>query len=50
MGEDYWSYGLNANRHVLEAFTRYHHYKGLSARRVSPEELFAPPSCDLSRI
>lgn len=50
MGEDYWSYGLNANRHVLEAFTRYHHYQGLSARRVSPEELFAPPSCDLSRI
>jgi 4,5-dihydroxyphthalate decarboxylase len=50
MGEDYWSYGLQANRHVLEPFTRYHHEQGLSARKVSPEELFAPAACDLSRI
>jgi 4,5-dihydroxyphthalate decarboxylase len=50
MGEDYWSYGLEANRHVLEAFTRYHHEQGLSARKVSPEELFAPSACDLSKI
>ena len=50
MGEDYWSYGLPANRHVLDAFTRYHHEQGLSARQLSPEELFAPSSCDLSKI
>lgn len=50
MGEDYWSYGLQPNRHVLEAFTRYHHEQGLSARKVSPEEMFAPAACDLSRI
>ena len=50
MGEDYWSYGLQANRHVLDAFTRYHQEQGLSARRVSPEEMFAPSACDLSRI
>jgi len=50
MGEDYWSYGLEANRHVLEAFTRYHHEQGLSARTVSPDELFAPSACDLSKI
>ncbi len=50
MGEDYWSYGLDANRHVLEAFTRYHHEQGLSASRVSPEELFAASACDLSKI
>lgn len=49
MGEDYWSYGLDANRHVLETFTRYHHEQHLSARRVSPEELFAPSTLDLSK-
>jgi 4,5-dihydroxyphthalate decarboxylase len=50
MGEDYWSYGLQPNRHVLEAFTRYHHEQGLSARQVAPEALFAPAACDLSKI
>ena len=50
MGEDYWSYGLEPNRHVLEALTRYHHEQGLSARKLSPEELFFPASCDLSKL
>ncbi len=50
MGEDYWSYGLEPNRHVLEAFTRYHHEQGLSPRKVAPDEMFAPAACDLSRI
>jgi 4,5-dihydroxyphthalate decarboxylase len=50
MGEDYWSYGLEQNRHVLDPFTRYHHEQGLSARRVSLEELFAAPTQELSKI
>ena len=50
MGEDYWSYGLPANRHVLEAFTRYHHEQGISARRLAPEELFHPATLELSKI
>jgi 4,5-dihydroxyphthalate decarboxylase len=50
MGQDYWSYGLEANRHVLDAFTRYHHEQGISARRVLPEELFHPASLDLSKV
>ena len=50
MGEDYWSYGLEPNRHVLEPFTRWHHEQGLSARQVSPDQLFAPSACDLSKI
>jgi 4,5-dihydroxyphthalate decarboxylase len=50
MGEDYWSYGLQPNLHVLEPFTRYHHEQGLSARKVPPAELFAPAACDLSKI
>lgn len=50
MGQDYWSYGYEANRSVLETFTRYHHEQGLSSRRVPPEALFAPSSLDLTKI
>ena len=41
MGEDWWPYGLEANRQVLETFLRYHHEQGLSRRLFSPDELFA---------
>jgi len=50
MGEDYWSYGVEHNRHVLEAFTRYHHDQGLSARPVKLEELFPASTFELSKI
>ena len=42
MGEDFWSYGLEPNRKVLETFLRFHHKEGLSSRLVAPEELFHP--------
>jgi 4,5-dihydroxyphthalate decarboxylase len=42
MGEDFWSYGLSANRRTLETFLRHHHSQGLSSRLVTPEELFHP--------
>ena len=41
MGEDWWPYGLEANRAVLDTFLRYHHEQGLSKRRLAPEDLFA---------
>ncbi len=50
MGEDFWSYGFEANRHVLETFTRYHHEQGLSAQKVAPEALFAASTLDISKI
>jgi len=50
MGEDYWPYGLDANRHVIDKFADYHHGQGLSVRRVAAEELFARSSLDLSKI
>jgi 4,5-dihydroxyphthalate decarboxylase len=50
MGNDYWSYGFEPNRHVLETFTRYHHAQGLSQRKVAPEELFAHSTLDLTKI
>jgi len=42
MGEDFWPYGLKANRKTLETFLRHHHAQGLSSREVKPEELFHP--------
>lgn len=50
MGEDWWSYGFHANRHVLETFVRYHHEQGLSKRLLRPEELFAPETLEAFRI
>ena len=42
LGEDWWPYGVEPNRHVLETFLRHHHAQGLSARLLTPEELFHP--------
>ncbi|CAM4337232.1 ABC transporter substrate-binding protein [Comamonas aquatilis] len=42
MGQDHWSYGIKANRHVLENFFKHHHAQGLSPRLVTPEDLFHP--------
>ncbi len=50
LGDDYWSYGLEANRHVLATFLRYHHEQGLSPRECKPEELFAPESLEAAVI
>jgi 4,5-dihydroxyphthalate decarboxylase len=50
MGEDYWPYGLAANRHVLDAFLTYSHEHGLSRRRLSPEDLFAPESLETTVV
>jgi 4,5-dihydroxyphthalate decarboxylase len=41
-GEDFWSYGLEANRPTLAAIGRYVHEQGLSPRVVEADELFAP--------
>jgi 4,5-dihydroxyphthalate decarboxylase len=50
MGEDWWPYGLEPNRHVLDTFLRYHHEQGLSKRRRTPEELFAPETLQGFRV
>ncbi len=50
MGEDFWSYGLNANRKTLESFLRQHHREGLSARLVTPDELFHPGTHEAFKI
>jgi 4,5-dihydroxyphthalate decarboxylase len=50
MGDDWWPYGFESNRHVLDTFLRYHHEQGLSRRRLRPEDLFAPETLDSFRI
>jgi hypothetical protein len=45
-GKDWWPYGIQKNRHVLETFLRYHHEQGLSDRLMAVEELFAPETLD----
>lgn len=41
MGEDFWPYGIAANRAAIESIVRYSHAQGLAPRRVGIEELFA---------
>jgi hypothetical protein len=49
-GEDFWSYGLAPNRHVLESFLRRHHAEGLSSRLLAPEELLHPSALETHKI
>ncbi len=42
MGDDFWPYGLAANRHVLDTQMRWSREDGLQERAVAIEELFAP--------
>ena len=50
MGEDFWPYGVEANRKTLEAFLRYHHGQGISPRLVKVEELFHPATLETFKI
>ena len=50
LGTDWWPYGFARNRAVLDTFLRYHHEQGLSARRLGPEELFAPETFEAFKI
>jgi len=50
MGRDWWPYGFEPNRHVIETFLRYHHEQGLSKRRLRPEELFAAETLTAYKI
>ncbi len=40
MGEDFWPYGLDANRDMLETQIRWSHSQGLISRQPALEELF----------
>ncbi len=42
IGEDWFPYGIEANRPTLEALLQFTHEQGLSDRRLTIEDLFAP--------
>jgi 4,5-dihydroxyphthalate decarboxylase len=46
MGQDFWSYGVPGNRHVLETMTRYSFEQGLAVRKLAVAELFAPSTLE----
>jgi 4,5-dihydroxyphthalate decarboxylase len=50
MGDDFWPYGLERNRHTLETFLRYSFEQGLSKRQLSPEDLFAAETLESFKI
>ena len=42
LGDDWFPYGLEANRKAVDTFLRYHHEQGLSKRRLTCEDIFVP--------
>ena len=50
MGDDFWCYGIEEKAREIEALTRYSHGQGLSERRLTPEDLFAPSVFKLMKL
>ncbi|MFI8308309.1 ABC transporter substrate-binding protein [Streptomyces sp. NPDC085927] len=50
LGDDFWPYGLEANREALRTFLRYSYDQGLAARPLEPEELFAPETLESTLV
>ncbi len=50
MGEDFWPYGVEANRVTLEAIAQYSYEQGLSQSKFSFEEIFAPNTLKMTKV
>lgn len=50
MGQDFWPYGVAANRKTLENFLHHHHRQGLSSRLVGVEEMFHPGTLEQFKL
>lgn len=48
MGENFWPYGIEANREALDTLFEYSHEQGLARRELKIEELFHPSTLDLA--
>ncbi len=46
LGDDWWPYGIDANRGAIDAVLRYHHEQGLTDRRLTIENVFVPGLLD----
>ena len=40
--DDWWPYGIEANRKAVDTYLRYHFEQGLSKRRLTCEDVFVP--------
>jgi 4,5-dihydroxyphthalate decarboxylase len=45
-GDDFWPYGMSANRTAIDTYLRYFHEQGMSTRRWAVEEVFAEELLD----
>jgi len=50
MGDNFWPYGIEANRTTLETLFRYSYEQGLSSRFLTIEEMFHPSTMDLNEF
>jgi 4,5-dihydroxyphthalate decarboxylase len=50
LGDGYWDYGLERNRHVLAKFAEYSHDQGLAKKVLAPEEIVLPQAADAFRL
>ncbi len=50
MGQDYWPYGFEVNRHVLETLHSYLFEQGLIKQKLELEKLFAPNTLEAFKI
>ena len=50
MGENFWPYGVEANRKTLEALFQYSYEQGLAKKRLTVEELFHPSSLNFDEV
>ncbi|QGA69000.1 ABC transporter substrate-binding protein [Sulfolobus sp. E11-6] len=46
MGQDYWPYGVKANKKAIEKFIYYMYKQGLIPDKLEVEEIFAPETLD----
>jgi 4,5-dihydroxyphthalate decarboxylase len=49
-GEDFWPYGVEANRATLDAYLQYAFEQGVCRRRLAAEEVFAPETLSSFKI
>jgi 4,5-dihydroxyphthalate decarboxylase len=50
MGDDYWPYGLEANRRTIETFIEYAVEQGMAESRFEVEDMFAPETVNVAKI
>jgi 4,5-dihydroxyphthalate decarboxylase len=47
MGENFWPYGIKANRVTLNALFQYSHEQRLAKKKLKVEDLFHPSTLNL---